>query len=254
MSEKTSYTTKDTVSLVILCAGPGKRLRPLTLLVPKPLIPIGGVPNIVKLTRCLLSKLNGLIGEIIVVLGYAAAPYFDPLRTVLKRAFEGVETSVVFDSKLRGTAGHLKTILHLLHSEYILLVNGDLVIDEVSGNSISNCLREVLSKRDADIVIFCIQRPIRFGLVKYTSERVFESWLEKPMVDTVAGIYIIRRDVIDKILSRTDENIDMNIFVRIAHSEGFKVKVAQISGLVEDIGVVEDYLRVVTMLSEDYLR
>ena len=52
---------------VILAAGNGSRLRPLTYEIPKPLVPMGGVPLI---ERIVLSAREAGIKEFLVVLGY----------------------------------------------------------------------------------------------------------------------------------------------------------------------------------------
>ena len=61
---------------VIMAAGRGERLRPLTDTLPKPLIPVGGTPMIVSILEAL--RRNG-IGEIYAVTGYRKEA-FEPLR------------------------------------------------------------------------------------------------------------------------------------------------------------------------------
>ena len=61
---------------VIMAAGRGERLRPLTDSLPKPLIPVGGTPMIVSILEAL--RRNG-IGEIYAVTGYRKEA-FEPLR------------------------------------------------------------------------------------------------------------------------------------------------------------------------------
>ncbi len=67
---------------IIMAAGRGERLRPLTDDTPKPMIPVHGVPMIVSIMRALRE--NG-IGEIVIVTGYRWEA-FEPL----KEMFPGV--------------------------------------------------------------------------------------------------------------------------------------------------------------------
>lgn len=55
---------------IVLCAGAGSRLRPLTHILPKPLVPVGGVPMVVR--RILALRAAG-IREIVVNAAYGAA-------------------------------------------------------------------------------------------------------------------------------------------------------------------------------------
>lgn len=61
---------------IIMAAGRGERLRPVTDTVPKPMIPVNGVPMIVSILRAL--QRNG-IDETVIVTGYLAEA-FEPLR------------------------------------------------------------------------------------------------------------------------------------------------------------------------------
>lgn len=63
----------DHVNAIIMAAGKGERLRPLTLTTPKPLIKINGVPMIENIIEALLSK---GIKEIVVVVGYLKESFF----------------------------------------------------------------------------------------------------------------------------------------------------------------------------------
>ena len=247
-------SANNSLALVLLCAGAGKRLRPLTLLTPKPLVPVGDHSNIIRTLTILSDTLREAITEIIIVLGYAGIPYFDGLSTITNKIFSKGEVKIIIDSKLRGTAGHLRTILRSMRSSYILLINGDLVLDRKSCEEIAKHAISVLSEGRTDVLIFCVKRRVRFGVIKYDSDGRFIDWVEKPHIDTVAGIYIISKDVAQRILCELSDPVDMNVFIKLASTRGFRVHVSQISGFVEDIGVIEDYLRVSTMLSEGYLR
>ncbi len=241
----------DKISVVLLCAGSGKRLRPLSLLTPKPLVPLGSTTSLLKLVHDISNRYCSLVEQVVIVLGYAAVPYLKDLQRVCERL--PVRVDIVVDSRLRGTAGHLRTVLSYVDTKYMLLINGDIVLDDRSYENIMRSVANAMSE-ETELLIFYAKKPIRFGVIKYDSNYNVVEWLEKPLVDVVAGIYLLNKDVVSKLLRKGENLVNMNDLVKLACERGVKVKAAQISGLVEDIGVVEDYLRIITTLSEDYLR
>lgn len=102
---------------VILAAGAGKRLRPLTDYIPKPLLPIGGKPTIGEIVKN-LGVLN--LQEIIVVIG--------PEGNEIKRYLEKFEApiSYVIQKPPMGTAHALSTAAKRIDGD-VLVTAGDSV-------------------------------------------------------------------------------------------------------------------------------
>jgi len=108
---------------VVLCAGEGTRLRPLTNETPKPLLRIGGKPllgwNLEVLARAgiqvVLINLHHLPQRIISYVG-------DGLRF-------GVTARYYFEEELLGTAGALDPMRHELREPF-LVVYGDVVLND----------------------------------------------------------------------------------------------------------------------------
>ena len=73
---------------VLLAAGKGVRMLPLTLNQPKPLVEIGGVPLIVHVLRALPPEID----EVIIVVGYKAQMIID----YLGETFEGRKIRYVY--------------------------------------------------------------------------------------------------------------------------------------------------------------
>ena len=60
------------MNIIIPMAGRGTRLRPHTLTVPKPLIPVAGKPIIQRLVESLAGSYSGKIEEIAYIVGDSA--------------------------------------------------------------------------------------------------------------------------------------------------------------------------------------
>jgi len=119
----------ETVGLV-LCAGLGTRLRPLTERLPKPAVPVGGVP----LVRWALALLRGA-GVRRAVVNVHHLP--DAMERIARSAAGalGMELSVSREPVIAGTGGALREArAHLAGADAILVVNGDVLFDvELSG-------------------------------------------------------------------------------------------------------------------------
>jgi mannose-1-phosphate guanylyltransferase len=104
---------------MILAAGLGTRLEPITKEIPKPLVPVLGVPNIVRIIRRLR---HAGIFEIVINthwLGEVLEAYLGNGRAL------GVEIAYSREEVLLGTGGGIKKALPLLGDKPFLVVNGD---------------------------------------------------------------------------------------------------------------------------------
>jgi len=108
---------------MILAAGRGERLRPLTDHTPKPLLPVGGVPLIVWHIRHLAAA-----GITDLVINHAW--HGDKIEAVLGDGAQfGVRIAYSSEGKALETAGGIATALPLLGDAPFLVVNGDVLTD-----------------------------------------------------------------------------------------------------------------------------
>jgi mannose-1-phosphate guanylyltransferase len=106
---------------MILAAGLGTRLRPLTDIIPKPLMPVVGVPNIVRLIDH-LARFG--VRELVVNLHHLA----DAIPALLGDGSSlGVRIAYSREPEILGTGGGIRKALELLGDETFLVVNGDAV-------------------------------------------------------------------------------------------------------------------------------
>ena len=101
---------------IILAAGKGLRLRPITESVPKALVDVCGTPLIFHI----LSSLPSTITEIFVVVGYLGGQ----IRSAIGDAFDGRTVRYVTQDPLDGTGSALRLLKDELRGKF-LVVNGD---------------------------------------------------------------------------------------------------------------------------------
>ena len=173
---------------VILAAGEGTRLRPLTGSRPKAMIPIANRPIIGYVIDSLVQ--NG-IRDIIIVIGYKKEQVSRYLNQL------DIPVTVVVQEKQLGTAHALKAAEKEIREDFLLLP-GDNYIDPKSIASIKDERNAMLVKEHPN--------PSNFGVVVISGGRVIDI-VEKPELaptHTVStGIFSLQKDFIQH-LNRTE--------------------------------------------------
>ncbi|MFB6470696.1 MAG: NDP-sugar synthase [Vulcanisaeta sp. AZ3] len=224
------------LKIVILTAGLGERLRPLTYLVPKPYLPLRDGLIIERILRWVWEQgLN--YDEIIVVTAYMAERIISMLSGVLR----GVKFIVA--DKLLGTAGQLWYVKNEVNdNDDVIIINGDII----TNIPLSKAL-EFHKSSGADITIVSVKYKLtaRYGVLDIGPNGEFKSWIEKPTITLpiVTGIYVMRGSFIRRL---TEKKLDMNRYVESVQSTGGKVMVYISDYEYIDIGVLQDYLNALT--------
>ena len=110
---------------MVLAAGLGTRLRPLTNNLPKPLLPVANRP-ILEYTFSLLSRARLGIEDVIVNTHHLPERLEDGLRSL---DTGGLRVHLSREARILGTAGGPKKARSFLEDGTFLLVNGDFLID-----------------------------------------------------------------------------------------------------------------------------
>jgi NDP-sugar pyrophosphorylase family protein len=100
------YLISKIMKAILLAAGEGKRMRPLTLETPKPMIDVLGKP----LLHHLIDGLPSEITVLIIVIGYKG----EQIRAYFGESFEGRKVSYVIQEKQIGNAQALELCQPLL--------------------------------------------------------------------------------------------------------------------------------------------
>lgn len=106
---------------VILCAGLGTRLRPLTLTTPKALVSIGEK----TLIEHTLNALPNAIDEIFLVVNYLG----DQIKAKIGDVYRGIPVRYITQDPLNGTGGAMMLLQTQLRDRF-LVVNGDDLYDQ----------------------------------------------------------------------------------------------------------------------------
>jgi bifunctional UDP-N-acetylglucosamine pyrophosphorylase/glucosamine-1-phosphate N-acetyltransferase len=106
---------------VVLAAGEGTRMRPLTETVPKPMLPVADRPLCAHTADAAVAA---GASEIVVVVGYEA----DAVRRFFGDEYRGVPVSIAVQKRQRGTADAVRAARSELDGPFVVL-NGDNLYD-----------------------------------------------------------------------------------------------------------------------------
>ncbi len=194
---------------MILAGGYGKRLRPLTLEVPKPLVKVAGKPVLFYQLEWL--KYYG-INEVVILAGYLKEKIIEAIGSGSKF---GLHVSYVVEDEPLGTGGALKNAAHVLkRDETIIVINGDILtnIDP----------RKLVEKLDSDknLVAALGAVPLRspYGILEIDEEKgLITGFREKPILYEYwinAGVYAFRPAIVDYLPEKGD--IEKTTFPELA--------------------------------------
>ena len=165
---------------IILAGGRGKRLRPITDKIPKPLIPINNKP-LIEHTIKYLKKYG--ITEIIISSGYKS----NLIEKFLKKK-KNFGCKIIFSTEKTplGTGGAIKKALKHVDDESFLVLNGDIItnID----------LKKILKKPNT---IAANELKTKFGTMNIKNNKILK-FNEKKDVTNVwmnPGIYHLSKDI-----------------------------------------------------------
>ncbi len=221
---------------VIMAGGLGTRLHPLTVNLPKPLIPVVNRP----LLEHLILHLQGQgITQFILPLFFQPERIEDFLGDGERL---GVEVTYLKPEEDYGTAGCVKYAEDLLDDTF-LVVSGDLLTDFN--------LREIISfhkKKRAGftVVLTRVQDPLSYGVVITDKEGRISNYLEKPswgevFSDTInCGIYVVEPEVLTKVPPQQPFDFSNDLFPSLLEDD-FPLYGLVGTGYWRDVGNIDDY-------------
>jgi len=180
---------------VMLVGGLGKRLRPLTYLLPKPLVPVMGKP----LMMHIIDALPPEIDQLIVPIGYKR----EIMDKFIAQNDFNIEIKIVDEPEPMGTGGAVKNVENLIgREETFLVMNGDIV----SSIDLSEFLEFHKEKGGiASISLWEVENPEPFGVAQLDENNKIVRFQEKPKREEAfsrlinAGAYALEPSVLDEI-------------------------------------------------------
>jgi len=216
------------MNIIIPMAGRGTRLRPHTLTVPKPLIPVAGKPIIQRLVEDLVAAYNGQVDEIAFIVG--------DLGMDVERELVAIAESL----GAQGRIYHQEKALGVGHAIYCAW-------ESLSGPCLI-AFADTLFKADfsfdptEDGVIWVerVQDPSAFGVVKLDAEGYISDFVEKPteFVSDMAivGIYYFRegeklRSALHRIINddlKEKNEFQLTTALELLKNEGLRFRTGEI--------------------------
>ena len=224
---------------VILAGGTGTRLRPYTVVLPKPLMPIGDYPILEvivrQLARCGFSRITLAVNhqaELIQAFFHDGAKW-------------GVKVDYSLEDQPLGTMGPLKLIRDL--PEHFLVMNGDTLTDLDFG--------AFHDRHAANGELFTVSSAVRehlidFGVLEPGADGRLSGFREKPRLtyEVSMGVYMCSRAVLERIPAGRPYGFDQLMLDLIR--AGRPARLLRHAGYWLDIGRPDDYAQAI----EDFER
>ncbi len=223
---------------MIMAGGFGTRLRPLTLGLPKPMVPMGNKPMMEHVVN-LLKKYD--FDHILSLL------YFQP-EAITEYFGDGSKFGVKMEYLLAeddfGTAGSVRNAYEqFFKGERILIISGDVLTDFDLSTVIS--FHED-KKADATMVLTQMENPLAFGVVITESDGRISRFMEKPTWGEVfsdqinTGIYVLEPHVTEQIPYKEFYDFSGDLFPKML-KENQKLFGCNIQGYWRDVGNITEY-------------
>lgn len=185
-------------------AGRGSRLRPHTLTVPKPLVPVAGMPIVHRLVRDIVNVVGEKVDEIAFILGDPAFFGDDVVESLTELANDlDAKASIYRQDEPLGTGHAIMSAKDSLHGPAVIayadtLIQANFKLDPTA---------------DAVIWVKQVDRPEAYGVVKLNDQNEIIELVEKPaeFVSDLAviGIYYFKNvaELKDELQCVLDNNI-----------------------------------------------
>jgi bifunctional UDP-N-acetylglucosamine pyrophosphorylase/glucosamine-1-phosphate N-acetyltransferase len=230
---------------VVLAAGQGTRMRPLTDRRPKPLLPAAGRPLLEHVFDACLD----VVDEFVVVIGYRGTDVVDRLGD----HYRGTPISYVEQESPRGTAHAIEQARSVVDDRFVVL-NGDVVVDpELTCSLAAADGHAIATTRVSD--------PRSYGVASVDTDGSLASIVEKPEEPPTelanVGCYAFDPEVFDYI-DRTGESTrgeyEITETLELLLADERDVSVVEYDGRWLDVGRPWELLRANELLLEEVER
>lgn len=236
--DKGSYMIKKAM---IMAAGVGSRLDPLTQDVPKPLVPIANRP----MMDLLFEKLVSIsVKDVIANTHYKAEKIIEKY----KKNDIGINFNYIHEKELSGTAGGVKKC------QFFFDEGEDFLVLSADGLSNANLSAAIESHKKSGAIAslgvkkIALEEIPNFGVIVTDTEGFVKGFQEKPSIqeaksDTInTGIYIFNYKIFDYIPADSFYDFAKNVFPDLL-SKGIKINTFPVNEYWSDIGTIDQYIQ-----------
>ncbi|GGZ60568.1 nucleotidyltransferase [Mesonia mobilis] len=216
-------------------AGRGSRLRPHTLTVPKPLIPVAGEPIVHRLVKDIAKVLNQPIDEVAFILGDPAFFGQDIVESLERLAESlGAKASIYRQDQPLGTGHAIMSAKESLSGPAVVayadtLIKADFKLDE---------------KADAVIWTKKVANPEAYGVVNLNENEEIIELVEKPQEfvsdQAVIGIYYFKD--IEVLKGKLQEVLEENLMHGGEYQINDGIKKMMAEGKIFKTGTVDEWM------------
>ena len=221
---------------LVLAGGEGTRLRPLTLDVPKPVLPLAGRPFLTFLLGW--ARRHG-VDDVVLSCGFLS----EGVERVLGDEWEGMRIRYVHEDEPLGTGGPLR----LAHDEGLLderlvMLNGDVLTDF---DLTAQLAQHERTGALGTLALAAVEDTASYGVVPTGEDGQVEAFLEKqvgkaPTNRINAGCYVLEREIAERVEPGRAVSMEREVFPQLAGGNGLYGWLAE--GYWIDIGTPERYL------------
>jgi mannose-1-phosphate guanylyltransferase len=220
---------------LVLAGGEGTRLRPLTLTVPKPVMPLAGRPFLTFMLDWL--KRHG-VDDVILSCGFMS----EAVERVLGDEYDGMKLHHMVEEEPLGTGGPMRLAADEgLLEDRLLVLNGDVLTDM---DLTAELKQHTATGARATLALTAVEDTSSYGVVPTRPDGQVEAFLEKsegpaPTNRINAGAYVLERSVVDEIPPGRAVSFEREVFPKLV-DDGLYGWMAE--GYWIDIGTPERYL------------
>ena len=229
----------EMVKAMVLAAGVGSRLEPISSHIPKPLVPV--------LNRPVMEHILALLHQHGITDVVSNTHH---MADLLQKHFEdnppaGMKISFFEETELTGDAGGVRAAREFLEDDTFIVIMGDLIT-----NANLSALIEDHKRKGAlaTIAVKQVEDVTRFGVMRRDADGFIQEFQEKPAAheaisnDISTGIYILEPEIFKHIPSSGVVGFGRQIFPSLV-SSNLPVLGSELEGYWSDIGTLQDLFR-----------
>ncbi len=218
---------------VILAAGQGTRLRPVTLTMPKSLVPVAN--------RWLINyALDALKKAGLTDIGIVVNSLDSPIVSNLKNGrAHGVKIEYIIQDEQLGLAHATALCREFVGGEPFTVFLGDNIFQDKMTDLLTSFAD---SEKEAAVVLGAVADPTRFGIAEIDNGRILrvvEKPKEPPSNMAIAGVYLFRASIFDAIQRITPSGrneLEITDAIQVLIDDGFSVASYNLNGWWIDAG------------------